>query len=302
MNRYDINLHDSNGQNNIIPSIIIIDSADRDTLSDSPNSYTITLKKPLRDVRKIKLVQCSIPNSNYNVSGTKTKIHVTVASSGTEAPDTSGTTSGTTLTLDDGFYEYDDIITILQTLINAEFAGANMTITLDSLSNKFLFTCDRPFSLYFDGGIVDGKRVYRTGSIGDILGFRPANYGSTANGSGAYEIESSYPHNLDLDRYIILKIKGMSRYDSVNKNIQDAFCIIPLDVRTDKFIQNINNIDNESLTYQFAKGSKLQKLVIEFLDWQGNAYDFRGLDHFMTFEVISESHRTNGLPRPYGVF
>jgi hypothetical protein len=151
--------------------------------------------------------------------------------------------------------------------------------------------------MYFDGGIIDNKRTYRRNSIGDILGFRPANYASIEN-ARSYEIEAPYPHNLELDRYIIMKIRGMCRYDSVNKNVQDAFCVIPLDIRTGNFsIQNVNNIDNESLTYQFAKGTKLSKFVIEFVDWSGNPYNFRGLDHFMTFEVLSESHRQNGLPR-----
>lgn len=295
MNRYAINMHDTNGYHNIIPSIIVIDSADRDTITDSQNSYTITLKKPLRDVRSVRLVQCIIPNSNYNImSGL---IHVTVADLGTDpAPSIVGTTGGTALSIDDGLYEEADIITALETLIDAEFAGANATVTIDPVSSKVLITCDKAFSLYFDGGLVDGRRVYRTNSIGALLGFRPANYASTE--SIPFEIEGTYPCNLELDRYIILKIKGMNRYDSVNKYVQDAFCIIPLDIRTDRFnmLQNLNNLENEAMIYQCSKGMKLHKFVIEFLDWNGNLYNFRGLDHFMTFEVISESHRQNCLP------
>jgi hypothetical protein len=296
MNRYDIELNDSHGASDIIPSIIIIDSADRDNQTDPLNSYTITLNKPLRDVRSIKLVQCIIPDSNFNISSTKNKLHITA--DGTVPVDTS--TAGDTITIPSGYYTIDNLLNVLQDLINDAFTSANVVVSFNAISRKVLITSDVQFALYFDGGIVDGKRTYRTGSIGDLLGFRPANYITLlpVPSLTTYEIESSYRYNLELDRYIILKIRGMSRYDSVNKNVQDAFCIVPLNIKTTTFscAPNPNNEDSESFTYYPSKGTKITKFSIEFLDWNGNAYDFRGLNHFMAFEVISETHRRASAP------
>ena len=298
------------------PALLVIDSRSRDSpLSTEPSKYSVTLKKPYNDIVAAELVQFYGYNTNYNITSGYDTLHMSMNLSGTEAPDIedgSGNpllNAGDSIQLDPGFYtvgdhDPNDIKEELDTKISEYYhlsASANFCITQDEATGRLTFSAPRPFSFYFNGGLrypstVETwvqRRLYRDSSIGQILGFRPANYQSTHDSvSGKYTITGDYPANMELDRYISMNILGFERCDSNNDRIASSFAIIPLisgDPGTFSMLQQLNCIDAESYIHYFPEPRKVHKLQLEFRDFQGNLYDFHGRPHVFSLKLYSRA-------------
>lgn len=298
-----------------VPYILVIDSANRDTATNSPENYTVTLKKQYNDVTSIELIQSHVPNSNYNITSYHNTVHISASAVGpaVAAPDINDgdgnplLTSGTAATVTAGYYVLDesgsasDLASALETAI-ATAVSATVVIDIDNTytlgcTNKVRISSDRAFSLYFNGGIdgtsadEEGRtRYYRSGSIGELLGFMPKNYQSSYNSSTGYHvIVSDYGYNIELDRYVMLKIFGIERCDSTNGKLSGCFSCVPLDTTRNDFnlVQGVNCVNNDSHIYHFPTPCKLTQLKIEFRDTEGNLYDFRGINHVLTFRIHS---------------
>jgi hypothetical protein len=296
--------------------MVVIDSRQRDNVTTTePSKYSVTLKKPYNDIVAAELVQFYGYNTNYNIDTGFDRIHmllnIDVSGAAPEIIDGSGNPIldvGDEIVLDHGFYTLtdsaiNDIKEALDTMISTYYglASAAFCIEQDPATGRLIFACNYPFSFYFNGGLrypdtVETwaqRRLYRNNSIGQMLGFRPANYQSVYDSASAsYIITSDYPANLELDRYITMNILGFERCDSNNDRVQSAFAIIPLmsgDPGTFAMLQGLNCVDAESYIHYFPEPRKVHKLQVEFRDFQGNLYDFQGRSHVFTLKLYSRA-------------
>lgn len=295
------------------PAILVIDSRQRDNINKTePNKYTITLKKPYNDVVAAELIQFYGYNSNYNIDTGYDTLHMKLGTA-PDAPDILDSggnpqlTEGDEIIIPHGLYNLNDSDPndIKQALdlamTNFYYPGdsvgtANFTIQQDPASKRLIFSASVPFSFYFNGGLkysnsisIMQRRNYRENTIGQVLGFKPANYQSVYDTiSATYQIVSDYPPNLELDRYITMHILGFERVDSTNDKIQSAFAIIPLvtaDPSAFTMLQTLNCIESEAYIHYFPEPRKVHRLNVEFRDFAGNLYDFRGQPHVFTLKL-----------------
>lgn len=166
--------------------------------------------------------------------------------------------------------------------ITDEDSGDNLALGLIQMQNTmFHFTIKAASSV----------GTYMTNTVTRILGFKPEN--KTSNLDGLFQVLSDYPVELEMDHYISMFIEGMERCDGNHTHVQDAFCIVPLDAQQQNFglFKDSNNIDNDNFRYYFHQPKKLSKLHISFRDWNGNPYDFNGLNHVLIFRIETATHK-----------
>jgi hypothetical protein len=299
------------------PAMVVIDSRQRDNADKTePSKYSVVLKKPYNDIVAAELIQFYGYNTNYNIDTGYDRIHMLVDIGG-NAPaidDASGNpilTGGDEIILDRGFYTLtdtalNDIKDVLDTAISGQYSSLStppfqFSILQDPATGCLIFSSNYAFSFYFNGGLrypetVETwaqRRLYREGTIGQMLGFRPANYKSEYDtATGSWSIRSDYPANMELDRYVTMHILGFERCDSNNDHVQSAFAVIPLmagDPGTFSMLQSLNCIDSESYIHYFPEPRKVHKLQIEFRDFNGELYDFQGRSHVFTLKLYSRA-------------
>jgi hypothetical protein len=315
MGSYDLEI----GQDSkILTSILAVDSKYRDTATDEPNDYTIALDKKYTDVISLKLIHCDIPNSNYNVTtdindnfGLTLGTSSNLPAKNTDTSASMNINPTSTVTVTGGLYTIGNLMTTLATAINTVEAGqfsvslTTITDTDVSLGNADpgvirISANDKQFTTFFNGGLQNPDsdyhkyRLYRSQSIGRMLGFKPLDYQSAAYNS-SFSVVAPYAPMLEMDRYVSLHIDGINRCDSNNSTTNGCFCLIPLDSKADNFglLQVNNAIDNDNYKHNFVQPRKLSKLKISFRDWLGNLYDFRGQNHTLIFEIKSYKSNRN---------
>jgi hypothetical protein len=128
-------------------------------------------------------------------------------------------------------------------------------------------------------------------NMGDVLGFK-----TDTNKTGHTSYTGEYMTDIRSDRYIILKVnakdKNWGRIDSNHDPAQDALCVLTLDTRENNFhrMDNCDQIGSEKYKLSFNPPlPKMDRLNIEFLDPKGNAYNFRGRNNLLLFEITSLS-------------
>jgi len=284
--RYDIT-YNSENRCETIPSIIIIDSQYRDdpTLYQT-NDYYVSLIKKYPDVVSIELVYADIPNSNYNIDEYCNKLRIKK----------DGDVNFTEVNIELGLYTPTTFVTEMQSAIRAQTADNNWEV---SIIDNIGATTKIPIGVLKLSHPTEGFEIdiaenftFLPNTVARILGFKPINVASQPNG-GDNEIISSYPVELEMDHYISMFIEGMERCDSNQGHIQNAFCVVPLDPKSENFglFKDGNIIDNDSFTYYFNPPRKLARLHITFRDWRGNLYDFNGLHHTLVFKIETTTHK-----------
>jgi hypothetical protein len=274
---------------NTSPAILSIGSGDRNTdLYTTPNKYSITLPVPYKNVVAIELVNASVPKNSYTLTSTNNKLHFKEASDGLLL----------SASVHVGTYTATQLADALETALNsATSTGSVYSVNVEQNTNRFVIeqasgsgylklffagTAKRYGNSHFSGQQYTGQTLipYRDESIGKVLGFGRRDY------SGQTEYVSDFPYNLQPDKMICLKIKGMERVDSTNPNFQGAFCVIPFS--DDSFTYNNEGPQNDQYIKTFSEPiPDLREMAIEFVDREGALYDFNGGEHTLVFKITS---------------
>lgn len=96
-----------------------------------------------------------------------------------------------------------------------------------------------------------------------------------------------FPYNLSSTPYVILDIEELHKINSNNKNLDDAFAIIPFDCDCEGYsvINNGSLPKQREITYFNPPEGRLRWLTIKFLTHDGEPYDFAGREHVLDFEI-----------------
>jgi hypothetical protein len=292
---YDVNMDCDPGLRCQNSAILVVDSKDRQ-INEEPNKYDLKLKKEYRDVISIELKRAVIPNSDYTLNERANIFYFQDNASQV------GKCQFHKVELPIGNFPIDDptcdsVRSLLEAGLNLVAPGITYTVEVDP--NTLLFTITQVaggsgvFNILFKvpklNGDGSGSNLLPC-SMYEILGFKPFDH------VGKLKYVGEYTYNLRPIRYLIVRIKGLERVDSVHNAVQDSFCILPLDTKGNNFMlsDNCDEIDNEVYQKDFNPPlGKLDRLNFEFFDNNGKPYNFRGKDHVLVFEVTSLSRFSN---------
>lgn len=100
--------------------------------------------------------------------------------------------------------------------------------------------------------------------------------------------KAQFKYDLSSDPYIILNIRELEVLDGKASSIVDGFAVIPF-----YFPHNTKNFavmgtlgQGQEIKY-FNPPERLNKLTIKFKTYEGDLYDFNGLEHMLEFEIMT---------------
>lgn len=292
---YDVTMECDAGLRYQNRAILVVDSKDR-AINEEPNKYDLKLKKEYHDVISVELKKAYIPNSDYIINEHNNLFYFQDNSAQV------GRCQYHKVELPIGNFPIDDpmcdsIRSLLEAGLNLVTPGIEYTVEVDPNTNLFTFTQVAGGSGIFNilfrvpkvSGDSSGHNILPS-SMYEIIGFKPLDH------VGKAKYTAEYTYCLRPIRYIIMRIKNLERVDSVSNHIQDSFCVLPLDTRVNNFMlsDNCDDLDNEVYQKDFNPPlGKLDRLNFEFLDSNGNPYNFRGKNHVLVFEIVSLSRHSN---------
>jgi hypothetical protein len=268
--------------------ILDIDSSERDTnVYTYANNYTVTLKEPIYDVTKIKLVSARIPTPQLTTCSTNKTF--SIYDSG--APD-----DLIEVTLNETNYaDGDALATDLDTLMQPPLTCIDQVV-FDSDTQALTFSntiASNTFSFKF----FDGTNGYLSNTAvttpHQVIGFSSKNptIGDSIV-SGAINLEG--PNSL-----ILRMTSGSDEFTKTVYSVTPFYTGHLLLNGTD-FI-NFHHAD-DPLTHEFYKGPQkyIKDIQLEFFYMSHGRlipYDFRNQDHVLKFEITCSTDKLEGLPK-----
>lgn len=262
---------------------IVIDSRDRNyDLFPNSSEYQVEFNEVYKDILSIELISAEIPKSAYLINNSNNKIYFE-ETTGIELVATIANGNYTPITL------ANEIKSVLDTVGNS-----NYTVTADTiLTNKFTITSDLSggggvFNLIFNGGSERynnvTRTIYKENSIGNIIGF------SRNNLSGNSSYTGQYQYNLNGENYIFLNIKELENLDSItdaNGSGTNSFTKITLDVDNTNTKYYKAEHDYISQKIFIPPLAKLGQMIIKFITYNNDLYDFSGREHSLYFKITT---------------
>lgn len=245
--------------NSIYDSIYLcIDSRDGDNTLVTHKLH-IDLDKTIKQIYSIELISAEIPKIRYLINENNNILHF---------QETNGITLEAIIPI--GNYTISELITEVQTQMNS-VGSSNYTVSL--VNERVRITSDLTgggniFTLCFDGGTenygLKTRTIYKTNSIGDVLGFM------IVDKTGANNYTASEKYKLEGDSNVYLHVTNIDcqkRYD------QGAFAVIPLEVEHGETMYFQNDFQ---IKHQFSPMIEIHHLDLELRDYLGNVYQLNG--------------------------
>jgi hypothetical protein len=269
---------------------VVIDSRDRNHDTHSSNDYRIVLDQPLYNALTIEVISAEIPASQYliNTSNNQLRFQETNAQVAAE--------EYTTAEVAIGNYTISELKTAVESaLSSASSTGANFTMDIATLSaqTKISLASDIGgsadlFNLLLNGGEESfgesTRSIYTPNSIGKLLGFK------REDKTGQSSYNADYQYSLKGENYVLLKFKDIQNLEGVSDAVQDAFVKIPLDTHDDN-VKYFNNYDYKVIKYLEPIRTRIDYFDVQFLTYNGDFYDFNGIEHSLTLKVTTLKHK-----------
>jgi len=239
---------------------IVIDSRDRDTLTYTSNSnYQIDLDEEYKNVLSVELVSIDIPKTQYLINENNNLLYF--ASNGFSY----------TATVPIGNYTIDELLVALKSSMDT-LSSNTFTITNSALTNKITISiATSTFDLQF---------VDKTNHIGKLLGFI-----TSSDIIGQTSLTAPNQYDLNGPTYIILHINEFENLFGKKSSVKKGFAKIPLDATQTEYKYFKNTQDYHVIKEFSPPLAKLAQLNIRFLNYDGEEYDFGGLEHSMVLKI-----------------
>jgi len=239
---------------------IVIDSRDRNTLIYTSNSnYQIDLDEEYKNVLSVELISIDIPKTQYLINENNNLLYF--ASNGFEY----------TATIPIGNYTIDELLVALKNSMDT-VSSNTFTISNIVLTNKITISiATSTFDLRFED---------KTKHMGKLLGFI-----TTSDITGQTSISAPNQYDLNGPTYIILHINEFENLFGKKSSIKKGFAKIPLDATHTEYKYFKNTQDYHVIKEFSPPLAKLAQLNIRFLNYEGEEYDFGGLEHSMVLKI-----------------
>jgi len=270
---------------------LFVSSKNRDqNLYPYGNSYTVHLTTPIRDISRVELLSCAVPNTLYNVTDGKNLIWVN---------DTANTVTDQLFqfAIPEGFYSGSGLATEVKNSIINE---SNVEVVYLSNEGKLLFRrpiTDPPFGLAFknqEAALTFGfssnaqSNSQNTASLVITPPVVPLYYNNDIY-NGYQFIKSDQVVRLNPNDGIFLDIEELrsSQVEDCKatvsgggfysgKNISRTFGLIPMDVNSGA-IKNFKRENDYDLAVNFDTPlGSIDRLTVRWTDKDGNLLKFNG--------------------------
>ena len=249
----------------------IIDSRDRNLAHfPNPNKYQLKLTEDVTDVESVELVSYDIPFTQYMITEGQNTFEVLLS-------------DGVSLTarIAPGDYNLNEITTELNNQLGGVVAFSSSTVDgklrIRSMNSSGKILC---------AGEYMNKNDYETPSptyannLYKTLGLPPTDFEFTTD-------DTVFPYRLDnrLSKYMVMNLGQTSLNFSENATTNSSFAVIKKDNFDGRFLDSpgagklIHN--SPYIKYYNLPLASLQNLKIEFVDYNGDLYDFQNQDHLV---------------------
>jgi hypothetical protein len=297
--------------------LFIVDSKNRDFLKyPEPNYYEVLFDVPIKNVVGINVMDASIPRTMYSVDKYNNSLHFYIANSENDNLVLNGLDTNTTnmniftkLDLAPGNYSIQTFLLNFNSFMNNKSLEDPINISSPlqvssfsnppELTNKLIFSCKKPFILnMYDSSIAETlgfginikkeddnikyKYINKYEGNKKFLRFYHSIYN---NKTGNYEITSPGIFFFIGEKYIILRSPEIEEhaYGSISYTNYNLG-IVKFKVNTIGFNDEKLEIANLPIR-EFHPIGKLSKLTFRFETSAGNLYDFKGVNHIITFII-----------------
>lgn len=263
--------------------IVIIDSLDRDIVNyPNPNEYIIKLPDVIRNAETIELMSLQLTRTENNVNNGNNAFKLIV-----------GTTEHK-ITLNE-----EEIANgmLLATRITVAINMSEMIVTYDNTSMKLTFTNtdNNPFSIEVTENIakligVSGTKYRGKGIVTSKLSVS----GSTQVLVGNRSI------CLNGTPYIIMTINDYTRVISASNAAHKSFLVVPLEnyKLKQRFIISGAETEKKGIYILSNNQKNIHEMRISFTRPDGSPYDFKGIDHLMSFRIYrDDKHDKHDISR-----
>lgn len=293
--------------------ILYIDSNDRDINRwPSPYEFEISCPQNYNNVESIRLVNIQTINKCYNISEYLQNNKLICSISGqTEI-----------ITLDDGFYNYNQLQISLQNSLNNTFTDTDpsFVVKYNEVNRKmYIGHMNQDFSLNFqyitynnncvNNNYVNVYNQYSRWGLGHTLGYKKDIY-TSSNNNNKFQYENTTwinnenyiiepPNAIDLDEntQIFVELEKLNKADEIKPFIVDKinntnagilnsfFAKIPIVLLKEN--QNINNKECyiEGASYFQPPIDRISKLKIKLRYHNGMLIDLQNTNVTLTFEI-----------------
>jgi hypothetical protein len=230
------------------------------------NAYTLFIQNPLKNVTKVELVSATVPNTIYNITD------------GLNIFTLNGVTK---CSVSNGFYSTSCLIDA----VNKSEVGNDVSLAFLCEEGKFIFYAQNEFTL----DITSNEFLKMTGFESVNL---VSNLATTSNGvysstyMGTNFVKATSVANFKTcGEYIYLDIDELRRPHSIdavtnvyNSQSSTIFAIIPLDVSSG-CIKTFKELTDYKVSVEYPKPiDQIDRLTIEWKDFDGNIVNFNGVD------------------------
>jgi len=301
--------------------LFLVDSKKRDYINyPDPNNYTIAFDIPFKNVIGIEVIDASIPRTMYTIDKYNNTFYYYIANSASEYNGIINNGSGLSknvnmnifkkLEIPPGNYTIQTFIPTFNTLMiegsqNPGVTNIYSPISIvnysnpPELSNRIIFTCKNPF-------IIDMNRSTIAETLGCSLNIDSSNDGIL------YKYFNNYQGNLQfLKMYHSIFNQTSSLYEVITPGIvfligEKYIVIRSPEIEEHAFGSLAYNNYNQGIakfkvsgigfneekveltkvpTREFHPIGKLSKITFRFETADGNPYDFKGVNHTVTYLI-----------------
>lgn len=282
---------------------IYVDSRTRDTsLYPNGNTYSVFLTNPIKNIRKVDVVNATIPNSMYNFSGGN---FLQINSQN--------------IALYPAYYSSMSLVSELSVL--STFTGTAVSMVYNTSDQKFIFYSSSSFTLTplsaqaaqilgftqttYTSALASSDPVYQYNSIytGKYILKSPNNSDFTANEMIFLDIEEFRTQRMNLGSKLTGYLSNVNSTLSnvflpINTSAAHAIATIPMDVLSGTLKAFKEQTDYKMGVVFPHVVEKISKLTVNWRDINGNLLNFNGANNnSFTLRV----HRTDvppNMPRP----
>lgn len=232
----------------------------------SATDFTYHLPNPLKNIIRLRLTSCEIPNTEYVFSCKKYNTSFKII-------DVNATS---TITIPSGNYTKAQLISQIQGQLTP--LTGSYTITINDVGKTIIASPTLFFTLDFTQPPLARRKT--NWGIGYDLGYRTRVY------EGGKSYVSDTFMNVDGEAYYFLEIEGANGMNSrgIDDSNLDVFTKIIID-KSKTMIVFDNNSQMFRREFVYQQPTNIPQLRIRLLDAYGQVVNLNGADYSMTFEV-----------------
>lgn len=275
-----------------------IDSRFADNTYGGTEDFMIRLPSTYRNIMRIALSSVELPAVEFLFSERHGNTSIRV--------DASGATNAT-VEIYPGNYEACDILSVLQTALQAAAPAANFGIRIMRTSASLCITSAHPFTLYPTSAdsLIAARPAYW--GLGYYLGFRNKGplVATLDTDTGLYALCATAPLLLQPTPYYLLQLQAPDLLENVTHRIGTGASIpafAKLILRNGFYaLQFVDTGDWVRREFTFLAPTTVSQFRVKLLDPYGAPVDMRGMDWSMTFEMyeVVNARTYNSLSMTY---